>query len=119
MEEVEAREPFPKDLWDVEALYEQAGAAPLSLADLCNAAGVSRSTLYRAFHSHCDMPPIEYIHKRRLTDAHSRLVAAKPARGAIKRIALEAGWTELGRFSVEYRRLFGESPKHTLSYVTV
>ena len=98
----------------VEELFERAGPKPLSLADLCLAAGVSSSTLYRAFHSYCDLPPLDYLHKRRLTAAHSKLVAAKPGRGVIKRAALDEGLTELGRFSVEYRRLFGESPRYTL-----
>lgn len=103
----------------VEELFERAGSAPLSLADLCAAAGVSKSTLYRAFDSHCGVPPLYYIHQRRLTRAHSRLVATQPERGAIKRTALELGFTELGRFSVEYRQLFGESPKYTLQNVFV
>ena len=103
----------------VEELFERVGAAPLSLADLCAAAGVSKSTLYRAFDSHCGVPPLHYIHQRRLTCARSRLVASQPERGAIKRTALALGITELGRFSVEYRHLFGESPKYTLENVFV
>ena len=103
----------------VEELFERAESAPLSLADLCAAAGVSKSTLYRAFDSYCGVPPLDYIHKRRITRAHSRLVTSQPERGAIKRTALELGMTELGRFSVEYRRLFGESPKYTLQNVFV
>jgi AraC-like DNA-binding protein len=32
----------------------------------------------------------------------------------VKRAAYDAGFTEMGRFSVEYRRFFGESPSDTL-----
>ena len=88
--------------------------APVSLADLCAATGVSQSTLYRAFDAVCGEPPLAYFHKRRLTDARRALVRSTPNRGAVKRAALAAGLTEFGRFSVEYRQLFGESPSTTL-----
>lgn len=86
----------------------------ISLADLCAAAGVSKSALYTAFHNICGDPPIEYFRKRRFMRARSILLKSSPQRGAVKRSALEVGFTELGRFSVEYRRLFGESPSATL-----
>lgn len=87
----------------------------ISLADLCAAAGVSAQTLYRAFDIAVGLPPLEYFHKRRLTAARSTLLRSRPSRGAVKRAALEAGLTALGRFSVEYRQLFNESPSVTLA----
>ncbi|WP_428673349.1 helix-turn-helix domain-containing protein [Roseibium sp.] len=89
--------------------------APVSLADLCIAAGVSQATLYRAFQSVCDMPPLAYFHKRRLTDARRVLMKLPAKRGNVKQAAYSAGLTELGRFSVEYRQLFGETPLATLN----
>jgi len=88
---------------------------PVSLADLCAATGVSKSTLYIAFHRVCGQSPLEYFHKRRLGRARFSLMGNSPQRGAVKRVALDNGFTELGRFSVEYRRLFGESPSATLN----
>ncbi len=85
------------------------------MADLCCAAGVSQSTLYRAFDAVCGEPPLSYFHKRRLADARRSLTNLPACRGAVKRAALAAGLTEFGRFSVEYRELFGESPSATLS----
>lgn len=79
------------------------------------AAGVSKSTLYLAFEHVCGQPPPEYFHKRWLTRARLRLPESSPRRGAVKRVALDTGFTELGRFAGEYRRLFGESPSATLS----
>lgn len=46
-----------------------------------------------------------------LIDAH---LQSPSYRGAVKRVALGVGLTEFGRFSVEYRQLFGESPTTTL-----
>lgn len=87
----------------------------VSLADLCAAAGVCKSTLYRTFHSVCGVPPLVYFKKRRLMKARSRLIHAEKERGRVKQAALSAGFTELGRFSLEYRKLFGEPPSATLS----
>jgi AraC family ethanolamine operon transcriptional activator len=88
---------------------------PVSLADPCAVAGVSKSTLYLAFDRVCGQPPLQYFHKRRLAWARLRLMEASPRRGAVKRVALDTGFTELGRFAAEYRRLFGESPSATLT----
>jgi len=99
-----------------EERFLDAYGAPISLADLCAAAGVGKNTLYHAFAQICGVPPLEYFRRRRLMRARSILVAASgPDRGGVKRAALQAGLTELGRFSVEYRRLFGESPSTTLN----
>ncbi len=97
-----------------EERFFEAAAGPVSLADLCAAAGVSQSSLYRAFHSVCGEAPLSYFHKRRLTDARRYLIASDAGRGAVRKAALSVGLTEMGRFSVEYRRLFGESPSATL-----
>ena len=93
----------------------QAAGAPISLPDLCAAARVSQRTLYRAFHTVCGEPPLAYFHKRKLTNARAMLLHARPERGAVKAAAIDAGLTELGRFSVQYRRLFGECPSTTLN----
>ena len=98
-----------------EERFMESRGEPVSLADLCAAAGVSKSTLYPAFQSVCGQPPLAYFQKRRLTRARSILFNAEPARGQVKQAALHLGFTELGRFSVEYRRLFGESPSATLN----
>jgi len=91
------------------------GEQPVSLADLCKAAGVGQTALYHAFRTVCGLSPIAYFHKRRLGQIRSRLLRSVPQRGAIKMTALDFGFTELGRFSGEYRQLFGETPSATLA----
>jgi len=98
-----------------EERFFAAEGGSVSLADLCAAANVSQGALYRAFRHVCGEPPLSYFHKRRLMRARSALLNSRPGRGAVKRAALDAGLTELGRFSVEYRRLFGQSPSATLA----
>lgn len=98
-----------------EERFEAAGAAPVSLADLCLATGVSARTLWNTFHAVCGVSPLRYFKLRRLGDAHALLRSGRPERGAVKRAALAVGLTELGRFAVEYHTLFGERPSATIS----
>ena len=98
-----------------EECFAAAQAGPVSLADLCVAAGVSQATLYHAFMVMCGSSPIAFFKKRRLTDARQALLCSAPKTGLIKRAALGAGLTHMGRFSREYHQLFGELPTTTLN----
>ena len=98
-----------------EECFEAACGKPVSLADLCLAAGVSARALQYAFRDLYGVSPIRYFKLRRLHKAHRSLKSAVPERSAVKRAALDAGLTDLGRFSVEYRALFGQSPSATLT----
>lgn len=98
-----------------EERFMAAEGAPISLADLCVAAGVGKTTLYKAFNQVCGLPPLDYFQKRRFMRARSLLINTSNHRGRVRQIALTSGFTELGRFSVQCRALFGESPSVTLS----
>ena len=98
-----------------EECFAAAQAGPVSLADMCVAAGVSQVTLYHAFMVMCGSSPIAYFKKRRLTDARQALLRSGPEKGRVKLAALGAGLTHLGRFSKEYHQLFGELPTTTLN----
>ncbi len=102
-----------------EERFMESDGEPISLADLCAAAGVEKSALWKAFHRVCGLSPLAYLHKRRLMRARSLLVNGENERGQVKRAALSAGFTEFGRFSVEYRQIFGESPSSTLSRTAI
>jgi len=98
-----------------EERFEAAQSGPVSLADLCAAAGVSQGTLHHAFLVMCGDSPMAHFKKRRLTDARLALMEPNPSLRLVKSAALDAGFTHLGRFSAEYRELFGESPAMTLN----
>jgi transcriptional regulator GlxA family with amidase domain len=98
-----------------EECFLAAGSRRLMLADLCSATGVGVTTLNKAFQDIHGEPPLRYFPKRRLNLARWILVEARPERSAVKQAAIDAGITELGRFSVEYRKLFGKSPSTTLA----
>jgi transcriptional regulator GlxA family with amidase domain len=50
----------------------------------------------------------------RLSQARRALTDADSSQSTVTEIATGFGFLELGRFSVEYRRAFGESPSQTL-----
>lgn len=98
-----------------EAHFESCGNDPVSLADLCAATGVSSSALYAAFADTVGMPPLRYFRMRRLNRVHQALERSVPERGLVTHVAMLHGFSELGRFSVEYRQVFGTSPSATLA----
>ena len=60
------------------------------------------------------MAPVRYLWLRRMHLANRALLRADAASATVTAIATEHGFWELGRFSVEYRSLFGEPPSVTL-----
>jgi len=60
------------------------------------------------------MGPTRYLWLRRVHLARRALGRADPATATVTEIATNYGFWELGRFSVAYRSLFGESPSSRL-----
>jgi AraC-like DNA-binding protein len=88
---------------------------PLYMADLCTAIGVSYWTLRDCCQEHLGMSPKRYLLLRRMHLVRHALRRAHPGSITVTEIASNYGFWELGRFSVVYRSLFGESPSTTLS----
>jgi AraC-like DNA-binding protein len=87
---------------------------PVYLAQICAAIGTPERTLRTCCQEHLGMGPIHYHWLRRMNLARRALVDRDPARTTVTEIATKYGFSELGRFSVEYRALFGESPSASL-----
>jgi transcriptional regulator GlxA family with amidase domain len=88
--------------------------SPLDLAEICLATGVSERTLRDCCHEYLAMSPIRYARLRRMQMARNALMHANPSISNVTTIANHFGFSELGRFSVSYRALFGEEPSATL-----
>jgi AraC family ethanolamine operon transcriptional activator len=56
-----------------------------------------------------------FMRCQRLHGARRTILASHPEPGLVKRTALEWGFWHLGRFSADYRSLFGEFPSETRS----
>jgi transcriptional regulator GlxA family with amidase domain len=84
------------------------------LAEICAAIGVSERTLRICCEEHLGMGPIRHLWLRRMHLARRALVLADPAESTVTDVACAYGFWEFGRFSVDYRTLFGERPSVTL-----
>jgi AraC-like DNA-binding protein len=87
---------------------------PFYLMEICAAIGVAERTLRAACEEHLGMGPIRYLSLRRMHLVRRALVRADPSSATVTQVATDHGFWELGRFSVAYRALFGESPSQTL-----
>lgn len=85
------------------------------IRDLCTMLGVTYKTLERAFAHVTGVTPHYYLSINRLSHARRLLLNGSRESTRISDIALACGYDHIGRFSVNYRRWFGESPSQTLS----
>jgi AraC-like DNA-binding protein len=87
---------------------------PLYLPEIFAAIGVAERTLRAACEEHLGMGPIRYLTLRRMHLVRRALLRTDPSKATVTRIVTDHGFWELGRFSVAYRTLFGESPSDSL-----
>lgn len=85
------------------------------VTDLCNVTGIAERSLRMVFQEFTGMSPIAFLNLARLKRARQLLVNGEPDRMSVKYAALDSGFWDLGRFSVKYKALFGESPSQTLT----
>lgn len=84
-------------------------AAPASLADLAQVAGLSRYHFLRTFKRVTGVTPHQWLLRARLADAANRLATScEPVTG----IALDAGFEDLSHFIHSFRAEFGIAPRH-------
>ncbi len=85
---------------------------PLELAGIAAAAEVSERTLLSAFRQFRGTSPMQYLRELRLAEAH-RALKGTTCHASVAEIALDCGFTHLGRFAGAYRKRFGELPSET------
>jgi AraC-like DNA-binding protein len=87
---------------------------PLHMLEISLAIGVSGRTLRLACQEQFGVSPTQYLLLRRMRLARRALRRADPELTRVTDVATDLGFWELGRFSVKYREIFGESPSTTL-----
>ena len=119
--EIVAETPFSRQSDPHGDLVEQAERLALAHVDealhisaLCRTLEVSERTLRVAFRKVRGLPPCRHLRMLRLSQARRALLSANRKLVTVTEIATDFGFVELGRFSVEYRKLFGECPSETL-----
>lgn len=83
-------------------------AAPLALADLARAAGLSPRALNLLCQRVHGLPPMSWLRALRLQAAHARLQAEPWL--PVTQVALDCGFGHLGRFSAYFRQRYGCLP---------
>jgi AraC-like DNA-binding protein len=106
------QEDCPRFLMRAEAFMRARAGNPPTLAQIAAAAGVATRTLHKAFVRHRGRSPLRALRAMRLEGARSDLLTESPTM-SITEIALRWGFTELGRFALEYRQRYGELPSET------
>lgn len=86
----------------------------LTVADIAEAVGLGVRALQLGFARELGTTPSAYLRRARLDAAHRALLAGDSGHDSVTTIAIAHGFSHLGRFSVEYRRAYGESPRDTL-----
>jgi transcriptional regulator GlxA family with amidase domain len=85
----------------------------VTLEAIVEASGVAGRTLLKHFKDTKGISPMRYLCNARFEKVREALARAQPEE-CVTTIAMNWGFSHLGRFSVEYRRRFGERPSDTL-----
>ena len=85
----------------------------IGLPEIVAASGVPGRTLIQHFRDFKGTSPMRYLRSARYKKVREALCRAEPEE-SITEIAASWGFGHMGRFSVEYRKRFGESPSQTL-----
>jgi AraC-like DNA-binding protein len=106
------RAPEPRYIKRAEQFLEANAHRPITVVELARVAGVSMRALQAGFRSHRGSTPFEFLRERRYALSRARLQAS--AADTVAEVAIGSGFEHLGRFSVGYRKRYGESPAETL-----
>jgi AraC-like DNA-binding protein len=90
----------------------------ITLSSLAFACSAPERTLLRQFKRFVGLSPLAHLHRLRLNAARSELLEAG-GRHSIADIATRCGFSHLGRFATDYRRLFGELPSSTRQRINI
>ncbi len=94
---------------------EENAQLPITIVDVAAASRLSVRGLQYAFRDRLQTTPTAQLRAIRLARTHDDLIAADPTDGATVAVIAQAwGFGHLGRFAHEYRKAYGEPPRHTL-----
>lgn len=85
----------------------------LSVEDLCLQLNLTPRTLHNHFQSVVGESPVEFLRAVRL-NACRRKLRASAVESTVQEVAAQWGFFHMGRFSHEYKSMFGELPSQTL-----
>ena len=87
---------------------------PVTRDTLAEVSGRSIRSLSRIFQQKHGMGPMTFLRCRRLEAIYLDLLGAEPGSTTVIRVVTSYGFTHSGKFSIDYKTMFGESPSATL-----
>jgi AraC-like DNA-binding protein len=96
------------------AILEAGPDRVIHMTEMCALIGVSRRLLSACCNKALGMGPYHYLRLRQMHLTRRALSLADAQTTTVTAVATAHGFWELGRFSVAYRALFGETPSATL-----
>jgi AraC-like DNA-binding protein len=84
----------------------------ITISEIADASGTTARSLQLYFQSEFNLSPMRYLKQQRLMLAR-RLILQSEKDSTLGDIIYKAGFAHFGRFSSEYRDLFGEPPSQT------
>lgn len=95
-------------------LIEARAAEPLTVEEIAEAVGVGARALQEGFRRQLETTPMSYLREVRLDRVRAELTVQDASATTVTDVAYRWGFVHLGRFSLAYRRRFGECPSETL-----
>ena len=86
---------------------------PISINDLVKITSVSARSLYDGFRRFRSTTPMNYLRSLRLKNVHKDLLECSE-NTRVTEIATKWSFTQFGRFSVAYKKVYGQSPSDTI-----
>ncbi|KQX23370.1 MULTISPECIES: AraC family transcriptional regulator [unclassified Sphingomonas] len=86
----------------------------ISLADIVAASGVSERSLQTGFRRAHGTTPLRHLKLLRLEGAHHALLNGTPGTTRVTDVATRFNFWQLGRFSADYKELYGHLPSEAL-----
>ncbi len=111
-----ARKPHDLAPWQVRRAEEYIEAhwnQPIRIEDIAMVTGASARNLFRTFRQSRGCSPMAFAKRIRLSQSRQLLQSAAPT-STVTDVAFKCGFSDLGRFSREYRQAFGELPSEVL-----
>jgi AraC-like DNA-binding protein len=92
----------------------KAGGDVLPIPEVCAQVDVAQRTLHMCCSESLGISPKRYLHLRRMHLARRMLTRSNAFTMTVTETAAHFGFWNFGRFAVQYRQLFGETPSQTL-----
>lgn len=97
----------------IERAIDDTSGRPVSLQDLSLEASLPLRTIQTIVRSRTGLTALAYLQRRRIDSARAALLR-RDGTVSVTSIALQSGFTHLGRFAAVYKAAYGEAPSTTL-----